>query len=132
MRPPSICLVASVDGELATTLAKAGWRVHVLSIDPGLGHIASLAEPGIGVTYVADLVVPPVLTLGGPNIFPLLHQSDQVRFALADLHRVHRFDIIHFADGVGLGFRSIQAKRLGLDFTDVEFFVVAKEPGQES
>ncbi len=49
--------------------------------------------------------------------------SERVRYALEELHRRHRFDLIEFGEWGALGFRCVQAKRAGLAFQDVRLIV---------
>jgi glycosyltransferase involved in cell wall biosynthesis len=143
---PSVCLVAPAltgltDGEtgvhyrpLAGLLAREGWRVHVLfcpaDADPARVRAVAeeLGQEGIGFTWLARVVLPPALAVGGPNQFPVLDTSERVRHALADLHRTHHFDVIEFPDRGGLGFRAVQAHRTGMDLAGAALVVKLHGP----
>jgi glycosyltransferase involved in cell wall biosynthesis len=46
-----------------------------------------------------------------------------VRRALEQLHTIHRFDLIEFAEWSGFGFRTIQARKMGAAFSDTQIIV---------
>jgi glycosyltransferase involved in cell wall biosynthesis len=137
MMPGSFCLVAIEldpivkNGGIGTTnwllvhlLARHGWKVHILYCTPvaDRGVLAAvrkrLAKAGIAFTHIDELKLPKPAAapdaLGGVYL-PI---SERVRWALEELHRRHRFDLIEFAEVIGAGFRALQAKRAGLAFAD--------------
>jgi glycosyltransferase involved in cell wall biosynthesis len=117
--------------ELAHVLAHAGWRVHVLYCGPveDAGALADvprrLAKGGIGFSDLDALTI--VGNRGIETIFPgepaYLIRSEKVRCALEELHREHHFDLVEFAESGAVGFRTIQAKRAGSAFQEVETIV---------
>jgi GT2 family glycosyltransferase len=105
--PPALrraCLVAAggltPDHPAAVELCRGGWDVHLLTPD-------------------AANDLPPDAEVREFHGESPAERSDQVRHALARLHRQHRFDLIVFAGAGGLGARAIQAKRAGLAIEDV-------------
>lgn len=111
----SICLVGSTPDDVrdwSTRCKGSGWRVHTLLCE-GRG------APSEAVTHLGDLKVPDVWQIDGPLAFTHIRKSDLVRWALSELHKKHRFNVVLFTDRHALAFRSIQAKRLGLDFENV-------------
>jgi glycosyltransferase involved in cell wall biosynthesis len=116
--------------ELAHVLAHTGWRVHVLYCGPvedagALGDVPRrLAKAGIGFSHIDAFTIPGNLSidtmLGEPAY---LSNSERVRYALEELHREHRFDLVEFAEWKAVGFRTIQAKLAGLAFQDVGMIV---------
>jgi hypothetical protein len=115
---------------LAHTLADAGWRVHILYCGPveDRGALVDvprrLAEKGIGFSHLGQFTEAEHLAVGSFIGDPeYLLRSERVRSALEALHRVHRFDLIEFAEWGAVGFRTIQAKLAGLAFQDVDTIV---------
>src|SRR5262249_3119830 len=53
----------------------------------------------------------------------LADHSDRVRHALERLHAQHHFDLVEFPARNGVALRSLQAKRTGLTFADVDLVV---------
>lgn len=82
-----------------------------------------LRQTGVVLTLLDEIAGSPIGQLDGPNQTPALRHNDRVREALAALHAAHRFARIEFPQGGGLGFRTIQAKRAGLGFADVDLAV---------
>jgi glycosyltransferase involved in cell wall biosynthesis/cephalosporin hydroxylase len=82
-----------------------------------------LRASGIGFSWVGDYE--PSRALATPAHFRsvFINLGDHVRFALDELHRIHHFDLIEFADWGGLGFRAIQARRSGCALPDVRLMV---------
>lgn len=111
---------------LAHLLADHGWQVHVLYCGE-IGHPEALQSvrdrlsvAGIGFTCLEECPVPPPLRVR--SLFPTgrsIDRSDRLYHALVELQRRQRFDLIQFVDWLGLGFRSMQAKRMRLAFGDV-------------
>ena len=114
---------------LAHLLAAQGWYVHVLFCgaikDRKLVEVVKgkLAGAGIGWSAIQEFDLP------GPWCVPGLHEtlcvqvSELVRHALAELHARHHFHLAEFGEWGALGFRAIQARRLGLDFPDLPMLV---------
>jgi len=141
--PPSVCFVNSDfppivhNGGIGThyrllseALAAEGWRVHVLFCglgdDPEARRDApeSLAERSIGFTALEDLPTPE--SLAAPNHGGDPHwteMSQRLVDALEALDAEHRFDLVEFQDWGGLGFRPVQAKRLGAALREVPMAV---------
>jgi glycosyltransferase involved in cell wall biosynthesis len=136
---PSLCFVIAEPagpisrhaGSVAAILARHGWKVHVLVAGQATRDDRRLAaewtRDGVGYTWLQDLSFPPELTVAGPNQFPALARSEEVRHALAELHRRHRLDLIEFPDRGGLGLRTVQAHQAGLDFDGVRLAVTLHE-----
>lgn len=133
---PSICLVvparAGVDDaigkqtmRLGQTLTAAGWCVHVLWC--GAAADAAFASTAIDAVHWHwnSFNFPANAALNGPFLFDALHDSDRVLHALRQLQKRLRFDVIHFPERGGLGFRAMQAKQTGQAFADVQFVVTA-------
>jgi glycosyltransferase involved in cell wall biosynthesis len=141
-RRPSLCLVCNdfdyvmrnggigtYNWLLAHLLAGRGWYVHVLYC----GAVKSpketravadrLGRAGIGWSHLDDFEPPEPLQVLG--ITDILHTelSDRVRYALAELHAKHRFDLAEFGEWGALGFRAVQARRAGVAFTDLPLAV---------
>jgi len=115
---------------LAHALADAGWRVHLLYCGPveDRGALVDvprrLAKKGIGFSHLGEFAEVAHLALEsflGESDY--LIRSERVRHALEGLHRVHRFDLIEFAEWGAVGFRTIQAKLAGLAFQEVDTIV---------
>jgi glycosyltransferase involved in cell wall biosynthesis len=121
-------------GDLAHALTRADWQVHVLFCGPDADPAAvratsrDLARAEVGFTWLDRVDLPASVTLGGPNQFPGLDRSERVRQVLAELHRQHHFDLIEFPDRGGLGFRAVQARRMGLALTDTRLVVKVHGP----
>ncbi|MBI3408021.1 MAG: glycosyltransferase family 2 protein [Planctomycetes bacterium] len=141
-RAPAIGIVAPLTeceavARHARDLATSGWAVHLLVPDwetPRSGF-TELRASGVEIVHLSQWRFPTSLILDGPNIFPLLTWSDQIRYALTGLHRSHGLGShgltrIEFTDGIGLGFRTVQARRMGLDFAGVPVAVWLREPSQ--
>lgn len=140
--PGSICLVA---GELSTLflnggigtyfhliahlLAKHGWRVHILYYGPIHDPQAfaelprRLAAAGIGFSCLENHDFPAKARAVVRHQPWYLQTSHKIRYALEELHRVHYFDLIEFADMHAPGFVTVQAKRTGLAFRDATLLV---------
>jgi glycosyltransferase involved in cell wall biosynthesis len=114
---------------MAHLLARRGWRVHVLYSGSGQGPKAlvdvkqRLNQAGIGFTPLDECPVPQLFEVPSTPHSPRDRLGEKVRYALEELHRSHKFDLAEFAEWGGLGFRSIQAKRMGLAFSDLRFLV---------
>ena len=140
--PGSICLVASelstlfLNGGIGTyfhliahLLARHGWRVHVLycgRVDDAEALARAprvLAEAGIGFSCLNDHEFPSTAQTVVCHQPWYLQTSHKIRHALEQLHRVHYFDLIEFADMHAPGFVSVQAKHAGLAFDDVSMLV---------
>jgi GT2 family glycosyltransferase len=89
-------------------LAQLGFHIHLFCAHPA--SFAAFPEP-------------PHWRLPTHGSNPILQRSERVRHALELLHARHRFDRIEFAERGACGFRSIQARRAGLAFSDVRFAV---------
>ena len=110
----------------ALNLAQRGWRSTSFTGARRLMSEAAAAEAklqaaGITLHLLGELDLPEVLTR-----FP--HPSwralcDQVDAALGPLHEAHRFDVIEFAECMAMGFRPIQAKRVGLRYQSAQMLV---------
>jgi GT2 family glycosyltransferase/glycosyltransferase involved in cell wall biosynthesis len=113
---------------MAHLLAGTGWYVHVLYCGDvrrreSRRMAARLAEVGIGWSALDDFPVSPLLKLTGITDIFNLELSERTRHALEELHQHHHFDLVEFAEWGGLGFRSIQARRAGVAFTDLPMAV---------
>ncbi len=114
---------------MAHLLAAHGWYVHVLycgsvrSAQESRSMAARLGRQGIGWSHLEDFEPPELLQVEG--ITDILHValSDQVRYALQELHEKYRFDLAEFAEWGALGFRAVQARRAGLAFADLPLAV---------
>jgi len=86
-----------------------------------------LEQMGVCFSHVSDFSVPTNSKVSG---WPTgcFEASDKIRNALELWHRVHKFEIIEFADRGGLGFRSIQAKQARLAFQDTPLLVRLHNP----
>lgn len=141
-RRGKICLVANdFDGIVrnggigtyfylnAILLAKNGWNVHVLYTSLIEDPLAKEAIPdrlnSLGIKFVfLDDIVDPNKEDDFPHRGPwFLERSDKVRHALKLLHAEHRFDLIEFSEWQGMGFRTVQSKRNGQEFLDVDIVV---------
>src|SRR5581483_4381013 len=140
-RAGSICLVTpelySLDDggelgmstwQLAQLLAGEGWRTHILycGSTTSVERLACVSQcpgrGGIEFTSLDQVSYSPVQQL--PHWFADFDKrSMRVMAALEQLHRLHRFDLIQFAEWLGLGFPSLQAKQSGLGFADVGVIV---------
>jgi GT2 family glycosyltransferase len=119
-RPRSICLVIddrdSVNSEgawmLASRLRAEGRKVHVLSC----GHHPPATTVPVS---TLDDVAPAAWQVRNIHGDCPSDRSDRVQHTLAHLHNLYAFDLIAFPAQGGLGFRSIQAQRMGLVFPGV-------------
>jgi glycosyltransferase involved in cell wall biosynthesis len=114
---------------MAFLLARHGWKVHVLECGTKAGQpvpaklVGLLARAGIEVATLDAFDLPAALMVPALSDAPGLNLSEQVRYALAELHARHHFDLVEFVDQGGLGFRAVQARRAGLAFPDLRMIV---------
>ncbi len=121
---------------LAHLLAGRGWYVHLLSCgrqqqapagrrrrQTETAVVEQLTQSGIGWSTLERFEPSAFVRAPGCFGFPNLRLSEYVSHALEQLHARHRFDLVEFADWGGLGFRSLQARRMGLAFTDLLMLV---------
>ena len=122
---------------LAFALAEAGWSVHVLYCGPAADPTALITArarmdaAGIALVTLDDMPLAayahvPQMGGGAWGISVGL----QVMHALKRLHGEHHFDLIEFGDWQGVGFRTVQAKRRGLGFADVDLLVRLHAPSR--
>lgn len=115
-------------------LTQHGWLVHILFCGPADDESAveatrsALLQSGIGLTWLEEAGSPPWRALTHHGEGERLEASQYAFEMLERLHAEHRFDLIEFADWRALGFRSIQAKRLGLAFDDTRLAVKLHSP----
>jgi len=122
---------------MAFALAEAGWSVHVLycgavADSPALSTARARMDSA-GVTLVTLDDIPQAAQLTIPQVGDgarAIGVGLQVMHALKRLHREHHFDLIEFADGQGIGFRTVQAKRRGIGFADVDLLVNLHAPSR--
>ncbi len=136
-RPRALCLV--VNGacglmaehdplfSLTESLRATGWHVRVLCAASERPLVTACAQQaraaGLEFSSLDDCSLPPsfrVRTLIGEHA----DRSDRVRHALERFTQEHPVGVIAFAAGGGLGFRSVQARRAGVAFTEVAMMVV--------
>ena len=141
-RRPAICFVANdfdyvmrnggigtYNWLMAHVLAGRGWNVHVLYCGgirqrkEMLAVAERLRRAGIGWSYLQDFEEPAESSIEGVTDIVQVYFGERVRYALEELHRKHRIDLIEFAEWGALGFRCIQARRAGVAFQDVRFVV---------
>ena len=117
--------IGSCNWHLAGLLGRQGWRVHVLYCGEVAGKADQneaarrLGQMGCSLSFLGACEMPREAHVKSCHPGWFLDRSDNVRHALAALHRAHHFSLIEFADYQGMGFRPIQAKRTGLAFDDV-------------
>ncbi len=111
-------------------LASQGWRVHVLYASTYIEDYEAVAtvkkrlsKAGIGFSTLDEHDLPPHQALYAVDNWGNMSRSERVRYALEQLHAIHHFDLIEFAEWGATGFRSIQAKKAGLTFLDVKLMV---------
>lgn len=121
---------------LAKLLANAGWQTHLLYCGAVEDRATlettqqQLGNANIALALLSDFEDPCARYVGRFSEPPRVCLSSRVRYALEELQQRHAFDLIQFVDRGGLGFRSIQAKRAGIAFTDVGLLVRLHGPGQ--
>lgn len=114
---------------LAESLADAGWDVHVLYCadveDPSVFNRirASWKPKGISLRHLDEFSSPQYDQVRCLLVGDLDRHSMRIRRALEQLDARHHFDLIEFAEWAGHGFRSIQAHKMGLSFSDARIIV---------
>lgn len=123
---------------LASILGRAGWNVVLLNAGEPCGPNEKrtlahrLSEAKVHYVELAEFPEPPGLDLPTfpTNESKVLRRADHVRAAAELLHQRHQFDLIEFVDYQAVGFRAVQAKRLGLAFQDVDLISSLHRPSQ--
>jgi glycosyltransferase involved in cell wall biosynthesis len=125
----SICLVSPDYGsEIAASVKERALLLLKYSCSVNLLYATYHSYPdqspaGIPFSTLYDFLDPPYWRLPTHGSNAVLQRSEKVRHALEILHARHRFDVIEFVDWGACGFRSIQARRAGIAFSDVRFVV---------
>ncbi|MBV9124675.1 MAG: glycosyltransferase, partial [Planctomycetes bacterium] len=78
---------------------------------------------GITFSPLADFAFPKRLAYCYLGLPWFLDRAARVRYALEQLHRGQRFDLVQFAERGAAGFRTLQARRTGVAFTDLRILV---------
>jgi glycosyltransferase involved in cell wall biosynthesis len=84
---------------------------------------ARLAKAGIGWSFIGDFPESELMQVPGIWDPFNVYLADRVRFALEELHDRYHFSLAEFGEWGGLGFRSIQARKAGIAFTDLPMAV---------
>jgi glycosyltransferase involved in cell wall biosynthesis len=114
---------------IAHLLAQRGWYVHVLYCGrvrrrkESAAVATRLGAAGIGWSCLDDFDLSEEAEVTGISEIFNVELSERVRLALEELHRQHHFDLAEFGEWGALGFRPIQARRIGVAFADLPMAV---------
>ena len=121
--------IGTCNWHLAHLLGQQGWRVHILYCGPNEDPVTfedtcqKLGRIGCRLTHVGAYEIPPEYSINVGGTTWYLNLSDRIRHVLQEMHRIYHFSLVEFAEYLGLGFRTIQAKRAGLAFDDLTMIV---------